>query len=186
MINGEITLLEKKLEIKKKGLQILVDNEIFTEEEYDCCVGALKELYGIEDLDSDEIQVEIVDDYIYEDEIIRVKYKGLRRITNLFFGAGYDIRFIVENKSSFNLKVSAIDISSNDFVLEDDGYIVSDLAPYKKAVDGVGIYDGTLNDCDIYDIDDFGELEFRIKYEIQELDGHEKISSTIRVEAYEG
>ena len=180
-------MIEKLLEAKKRALKILVDNEIFTEAELDCCTDALKEFYerqfsGI----SEQKNSSRSNDYIFEDDVIRVKYKGLRRITNLFFGAGYDIRFIVENKSSFNLKVSAVDISANDFVIEDSGLIVSELAPYKKAVEGVGVYDRTLNDCDIYEIEDFGELEFCIKYQIQEIEDHEKISPIIRVDAYEG
>lgn len=156
------------LELKKKALRLLVTNGVLTDEECEKCIGAITQ-NDTRVLAPNINSVSLGTGVIYEDENLAVSYKGIHGITNLFFGKGYSIRFIVQNKTSYEMAVSATEISVNGFMIEDDEYIESEVPANRKTVSGANIFQGKLNDCDVYSIDDMETLELRVKYAIKDI-----------------
>ena len=83
------------------------------------------------------------------------------------------------------MSVSATEISVNGFMVEDDTYIESAVPANRKTINWANIFQGKLDDCDVYSIEDMNTLELRIKYEIEEIDV-EKESDIIFLTPYEG
>ena len=155
--------------MKKTALQLLVLNDILTQEEVDKCIRVLS------DEDDGYLGIKVLpqsykpSDVVFEDNNICVTYKGTRKINNLFFGEGIEFRFIVQNKSYLEMSVSATDITINDFVVSGDELICSEAAPNKKTIDSFCLYGRALDDVDVTDIDDIYSLELAIKYEISDI-----------------
>lgn len=174
------------LQLKKKALQLLVSNGVLTEEECKKCISVIEgdtstDVGNKGSLSSPSISSGV----IFEDENLVISYKGIENITNLFYGKGYHIKFIVENKTSHEMSVSATEISVNGFMVEDDTYIESAVPANRKTINGANIFQGKLDDCDVYSIEDMNTLELRIKYEIEDIDV-EKESDIIFLTPYDG
>ena len=158
------------MNMKKTALQLLVVNGILTQDEVDKCIQAI----------SDDSIVSIApasvtcDDYdqniVYEDNNISVTYKSMTKVSNLFFGDGISFKFIVHNKTNYDIRVNATDISVNDFIVSNSELICSAAAPKKKTIDNFSLYGRSLEDVDVEDVDDIYSLELAISYEIEALD----------------
>ena len=158
------------LNMKKTALQLLVVNGILTQEEVDKCIRVLSDeddgYTGIEKLPQSYENSDVV----FEDSKISVTYKGARKVSNLFFGDGIEFRFVIQNKTCFKMRVSATDITINDFVVSGDELICSEATPNKKTIDSFHLYSRALDDVDVTDVDDIYSLELAIKYEISDID----------------
>lgn len=173
------------LELKKKALKLLVSNGVLTDEECEKCISAISNDFPIASIARDTYSTTSVSSgVIYDDDNITVSYKGLDEITNLFYGKGYAIKFIVENKTSHEMSVSATEISVNGFMIEDDTYIESAVPARRKTINSANIFQGKLDDVEVYSIDDMETLELRIKYEIEDLDVEEE-SEILSLTPYE-
>ena len=159
-------------EVKEKCLQLLVDKGILTEEEFEKCINVIKEDNINVDNLFETIEIEptkrINNNYLYEDYRICVKYKGLQEITNLFYGKGISIRFLVENKTSQSIRVHGTEITINGFMVDDDAWLVSELPANKKTIDGLNLFYGKLEEYDINSIDDIETIELKIMTELME------------------
>lgn len=170
------------MSMKIKGLKLLVQNGILTESECELCIGALSgERTSVVVTGRPSSTVSGAD---YDDDKISIKFKGISRISNLFFGDGYEFKVVIQNKTGYEMRVSATEITVNGFVISNDELINSEAAANKKTIDAFHLYDKKMNGCDVYGIDDIEELEFRIKYEIEDTD-YEYESESISVTPYE-
>ena len=160
------------INMKKTALQLLVLNGILTQEEVDKCIKVLSnEDLGYSNSGTETLpQLYGETDVVFEDNKVCVTYKGIRKVNNLFFGEGIEFRFVVQNKTSFEMRVSATDITINDFVVSNDELICSEATPHKKTIDSFSLYSRALDDVDVTDTDDIYSLELAIKYEISDID----------------
>ena len=172
------------LNMKITGLKLLVQNGILTEEECERCIDAMSD-------PGNEIVpvvkgtvVSSSGSYDYEDSKIAIKFKGISRISNLFFGDGYSFKFVLLNKTTYELRVNVTEVTVNGFVVSNSELLCSEAAANKKTIDTISLYDGTMQDCDVYGVDDITEFEFKIQYEIEDID-YEYESDVISVEPYE-
>ena len=170
------------ISMKIKGLKLLAQNGILTNEECEKCIDIISG--GTSIATSGRNSVSPISDVDYEDDKIAVLFKGISRISNLFLGDGYEFNYIVQNKTSHKMRVSATEVTVNGFVVSNDELINSEAAPNKKTIDGICLYDKKMNGCDVYCIDDIEEFEFRIKYEMEDTD-YEYESELVSVEPYE-
>ena len=159
-------------EMKKTAIQLLAINGILTQAEVDKCIKAIS---------SDDCDVEhneevvarsssISSNCVYEDSNLCVIFKSISSISNLFFGDGIEFKFIIQNKTNYDIRVNATEITINGFVVSNSELICSEATPMKKTIDNFNLYSGALNDVDVSSPDDIYELELAISYEIEELD----------------
>lgn len=170
------------MNMKIKGLKLLVQNGILTESECELCIGVLSgERTSVAVTGRPSSAVAGAD---YEDNKISIKFKGIRRISNLFFGDGFEFKFVIQNKTGHEMRVSATEVTVNGFVVSNNELINSEAAANKKTLDSIYLYDKKMNGCDIYGIDDIEEFEFKIKYEIEDID-YEYESESVSVTPFE-
>lgn len=113
---------------------------------------------------------------IFEDHNVKITFKGLKKGSFLFGGDAYSVKFLIENNTLHNMSVSAVDVTLNGFVLEDDTYIASEVPARRKKIDFFKLNLSKLNECDIYSISDIDEFEMKISYEIEDI--NKKFEST--------
>lgn len=106
---------------------------------------------------------------IFEDHNVKVTFKGLKKGSFLFGGDAYSVKFLIENNTLHNMSVSAVDVTLNGFVLENDTYIASEVPARRKKIDFFNLKLSKLNECDIYSISDIDEFEMKIAYEIEDI-----------------
>lgn len=157
------------MNMKIKGLKLLVQNGILTENECNICIEALSE-EQTSIIVAGRRPVSGLSGTDYEDDKISVKFKGISRVSNLFFGEGFEFKFVVQNKSSYTMRVNATEVTVNGFVVSNSELINSEAAANKKTIDSIYLYDKKMNGCDVYDISDIEEFEFKIKYEMEDID----------------
>lgn len=105
----------------------------------------------------------------YEDSRIAVKFKGINRTSNLFYGDGFEFKFIVQNKTNYEMRVKATEVTVNGFVVSNDELINSEAAANKKTIDSIYLFDGKMNTVDVFGVDDIEQFEFKIQYEIEAI-----------------
>lgn len=116
---------------------------------------------------------------IYEDEYVRVAYKGSSEISTVFGGDGAEFKLRIENVSNDKLRVSAADITANGKLVEKSELLDGELAPGKKSYGGVHFYYKSLEN--VKSIEDLKDVQFSIKYEIGDT-GVKKINGPITIE----
>lgn len=168
---------------KIKGLKLLVQNGILTTEECDRCIDAISG-GGTSMVTSGRSSASAISGADYEDDKISVKFKGITRISNLFFGKGYEFKYVIHNKTSHEMSVSATEVTVNGFVVSNDERINAEAAANKKTIDSIYLFDKKMSGCDVYSIDDIKEFEFRIKYEMKDIN-YEYESEPVNVVPYE-
>lgn len=172
------------MNMKIKGLKLLVQNGILTEAECNRCIEVLSgQDTGIV-VSSGRSSVATVSGADYEDNRIAIKFKGINRVSNLFFGTGFEFKFVVQNKTNYEMRVAATEVTVNGFVVSNSELINSEAAANKKTLDSIYLYDKKMNTVDVYGIDDIEEFEFKIKYEIKDLN-YEFESDSVYVTPFE-
>lgn len=116
---------------------------------------------------------------IYEDEYVRVAYKGCSEINTVFSGDGAEYKLRIENVSNEKLRVSAADITANGVMVEKSELLDGELKPGKKSYGGVHFYYKMFND--VKSAEDLKDVNFNIKYEIGDS-GVKKINGPIKIE----
>lgn len=158
------------INMKKAALQLLVVNEILTQEEVDKCINAISDDHEIIETRPITPSRSNQTGVLFEDSRICVAFKGMNKITNLFFGEGIEFKFIIHNKTDYEMKVNATDISINDFIISSSELLCSEATPNRKTIDNFSLYSISLDDVDVKDIEDIYSLELAISYEIEDLD----------------
>lgn len=171
------------MNMKIKGLKLLVQNGILTDAECDRCIEVLSG-EGRTIAVSGRGPASMNSGADYEDSRIAIKFKGINRISNLFFGAGFEFKFVVQNKTNYEMRVNATEVTVNGFVVSNGELINSEAAANKKTLDSIYLYDKKMNTVDVYDIDDIEEFEFKIKYEIEDIN-YEFESESVYVTPFE-
>lgn len=171
------------MNMKIKGLKLLVQNGILTDAECDRCIEVLSG-EGRAIAVSGRGPASMSSGADYEDSRIAIKFKGINRISNLFFGTGFEFKFVVQNKTNYEMRVNATEVTVNGFVVSNGELINSEAAANKKTLDSIYLYDKKMNTVDVYDIDDIEEFEFKIKYEIEDIN-YEFESESVYVTPFE-
>lgn len=166
---------------KIKGLKLLVSNGILTDEECEKCIAAITAESTENALVSKSYIGSVVEESTYSDSNITVSFKGIDRVTNLFYGEGYQFKFVLQNHTQHIIKVYLKEVTVNGFVISSSELLCNEAAAGKKTIDFIGLYDSKLNDCDIYGSDDFESLEFRVHYEVQDT-GYEYESRLVSID----
>lgn len=115
--------------------------------------------------DDSKKKITIVESNTYVDEYLYLKYKDVDSISNLLFGDGFCLKFLVENRKDSTITVRAKSVSINGFVVSSNQQIIADLGGYKKAIGTIYLYFNrdNLHDCDVYSTGDITELSFMIE-----------------------
>lgn len=172
------------MNVKISGLKLLVKNGILSEEECERCIEAISGSANEIVPTVTGTVVPASGEYDYEDSKIAIRFKGIQRISNMFFGDGYSFKYIILNKTPYEIRVNVTEVTVNGFVVSNRELLCSEAASNKKTIDVICLYDSKMQDCDVYDTDDIEEFEFKIQYEIEDID-YEYESSIVSVVPYE-
>ena len=126
-------------------------------------------------------EITIATDFAYSDSFLTLKYKGVDDVSNLFFGNGVQIKFLIENTSVYTLRVTAKNIAINGFVVSSSELIIGELGPHKKAIDTISLY-RNLEDCEVTSALDIDTIEFSVEYEAKEI--NKEFESSCEVSIY--
>lgn len=172
-------------DIKENELRILVQRGILTEDECQKCISVINDLKdSSKNIPSEPTAPKRIRKVVFEDNRIKLTYKGIGKNTNLLFGDGIRIIFTIKNKTSHDISVSANDIMINEIVVETSCYIAAKVPANKSIVDYVFLYYSKLNDCDVYCIGDIVNVTFDLKYSLTDLD-HEYEASEVTLDPYD-
>lgn len=149
------------IELKIQALRLLVENQILTEEEFLRCKKAVSE-------DSNEYEIEVVNGpvsgKVYDDSRMRIEFKNIDRVNNLFYGPGYRFSFSLSNNTNMDFRVHLREVTINGFTVGNDERLCECVVAHKKAIGEIYLFDKKLNQCDVYEQRDIEEMEFKVQY----------------------
>jgi hypothetical protein len=104
---------------------------------------------------NEEIDQE-ADQIIYDDNDIKITYKGYTQ-AGLFQSASFN--FLIENNSDKDISVTSENVSVNDYTVSN--FLYERIGANKKSNSGVELYDSVLK---LNDIETIGKIEFNLKF----------------------
>lgn len=156
-------------ETRIEGLGLTIDEERSLEDAFvrRSRKGGIKTNGLVETENISELQCGY-DELAFENDDIVVVYKGVYKFNGLF-AQGYRIRFIIENKTDYPLRIVGKNISANGFVVSTSDLFNSEVDSRKKVIDTVLMGQSNLSSAGIKKVSDMKELKISFEYEMNKI-----------------